>query len=91
MSGNLAQRFFGGPPLAVIVKLAFVSLIVGVVLMWLDIEPFMLFRTLQRLAQQLWSMGFDAFRDAGRYLVAGAMVVVPIWFVARLLSLRGAR
>ena len=91
MAGNAVQRFFGGSPLAALVKLAFVSLVVGALLMWLDIEPYAVIRTAQRFLQRIWSMGFDAVRELGRYLVAGALIVVPIWFVVRLLSLRGAR
>ena len=91
MAGNIVHRFFGGSPLAAVVKLAFVSLVVGALLMWLDIEPFALLRAAERLAYRVWAMGFDAIREIGRYLVAGALIVVPIWFVARLFSLRGAR
>ncbi len=91
MAGNAVYRFFGGSPLAALVKLVFVSLVVGALLMWLDIEPFAIVRAAQRTLQRLWAMGFDAVRELGRYLVAGALIVVPIWFVARLFSLRGAR
>lgn len=91
MAGHVVQRFFGGSPVAALVKLAFVSLVVGAILMWLDIEPFAIVRAAERVVRHLWSMGFDAVRELGRYLLAGALVVVPIWFLARLFSLRGAR
>ena len=91
MAGNVVHRFFGGSPLAAMIKLAFVSVVVGALLMWLDIEPFAIFRAAERMALRVWSMGFDAIRELGRYLVAGALIVVPIWFLARLFSLRGAR
>lgn len=91
MAVNLVHRFFGGSPVAALIKLAFVSLVVGALLMWLDIEPVTLLRGFQRFALRIWAMGFDAVREIGRYLVAGALIVVPIWFVARLFSLRSAR
>lgn len=91
MAGNVVHRFFGGSPVAALVKLAFVSALVGALLMWLDIEPVALFRALQGFASRLWAMGFDAIREIGRYLVTGGLIVVPIWFVARLFSLRNAR
>lgn len=91
MAGNAVQRFFGGSPLAALIKLALVSLVVGALLMWLNIEPYAVVHAAERFVSRIWSMGFDALRELGRYLVAGALIVVPIWFVARLLSLRGAR
>lgn len=91
MAGNIVHRFFGGSPVAALIKLAFVSLVVGALLMWLDIEPLAIVRAVQHFVLRLWSMGFDAVRELGRYLLAGALIVVPIWFLARLFSLRGAR
>lgn len=91
MAGSYVHRFFGGSPLAALVKLVFVSVVVGALLMWLNIEPLDVFRAFERTMHRLWAMGFDAVRELGRYLVAGALIVVPVWFVARLFSLRGAR
>ena len=83
------NRFFGGPPLTVLVRLVFASLVVGALLMWLDIEPIDVVRNAVRVAERLWDMGFEAFGQAGRYILAGAVIVVPVWFVLRLLSFRG--
>ena len=91
MADTLVTRFFGGSPVAAIVRLAFISLVVGALLMWLDIEPLAIVRAAERLVDHLWAMGFDTVRQLGRYLAAGALIVVPIWFVARLFSLRGVR
>ena len=91
MHGNKAHTLFGGPPLVTLVRLAFVSVVVGALLMWLDIEPFMVFDAARRLVERLWNMGFDALHELGRYLLAGAVIVVPIWLIARLFSFRGAR
>ena len=46
---------------------------------------------LMRIVNHLWALGFDALRDAGDYLLAGAVIVVPVWLVFRLLSMRGPR
>ena len=91
MSGQALHRFFGGSPLAVLGRLVFLSLVVGALLMWLDIDPMALLDALNRLAQHLWAMGFDAVRQASRYIAAGALIVVPIWFLARLFSFGRAR
>ncbi len=84
-------RFLGGTPLGVALRLFFVSLIVGVLLMWLDIRPADLVQGVIRFVQRVWSLGFDALREMGDYIIAGAMIVVPLWLLARLLNWRGPR
>ncbi len=84
-------RFLGGSPAAVVVRLFFVSLIVGALLMWLDIRPWEVFHAIERLAQRLWALGFDALREVLGYVIAGAAIVIPVWLVLRLMNVRGAR
>ena len=86
-----ANRLFGGPPLTVLLRLVFVSLVVGALLMWLDVDPMAVVQGCIRAAERLWAMGFAAFGQAGQYILAGAVIVVPVWFVMRLLTYRGAR
>jgi hypothetical protein len=85
------NRFLGGSPGAVFVRLLFVSLIVGAFLMWLDIRPWDVFRALKDLADHIWALGFDAIREIAGYILAGAVIVVPVWLVLRLLNMRNAR
>ncbi len=85
------HRFLGGPPLTVIGRLLVVSLVVGAIMMWLDLRPVDVFRQFERFADRLWALGFDAVRDFADYIAAGALIVVPVWLVMRLLNLRGAR
>ena len=87
----VGHRLLGGPPLAVLIRLVFVSLVVGALLMWLNIEPIDVLQGAMRAAERLWAMGFDAFGQAGRYVMAGAVIVVPVWLVMRLLTMRGMR
>lgn len=91
MSNSTLQRFIGGPPVAVFLRLLFVSLIVGALLIWLNIEPFEVFRALQRFVHRLWMMGWQAVREVGQYILAGAAIVVPVWLIMRLFNMRGAR
>ncbi len=84
-------RFLGGTPVNVALRLFFLSLVVGALLMWLDIKPTDIVRELTHFIDRIWSMGFHAFRDLGVYLIAGAMIVVPIWFVLRVVNMRGPR
>ena len=82
-------RFLGGTPLNVALRLFFLSLVVGALLMWLDIKPADIVQDALHFTGQMWSMGFHAFRDLGAYLLAGAMIVVPVWFVLRVVNMRG--
>jgi uncharacterized protein DUF6460 len=78
-------RFFGGPPLAVIFRLVLLSILVGVVLAALGLDPWDIIDSLRQLVFRIWDMGFDAVRWVWRYLLLGAAVVVPIWFIMRLM------
>jgi|SRR5580704_18056770 hypothetical protein len=77
-------RFFGGPPLSVIFRLVLLSILVGVILEALGFDPWNIIESIRRLAQHIWDLGFDAVRYLWRYLVLGAVIVVPIWLVLRL-------
>jgi hypothetical protein len=81
-------RFLGGSPLHVFLRLLVLSLLVGALLMWLDIRPYEIIDYVVRFARHIWSLGFDAIRQLGDYIFAGALIVVPVWFVSRLLSSR---
>lgn len=83
-SPDLVTRFFGGPPLAVIVRLALLSILVGVILEALGFDPWNIIDSIRRLVQHIWDLGFDAVRYLWRYLALGAVIVVPIWLVMRL-------
>jgi len=88
---GVVTRFLGGSPIAVFFRLLFASMLVGAFLVWLDISPFQIFENLRRLADYIWSLGFDAVREIGHYILAGAVIVVPVWLILRLMSFRGPR
>ena len=83
------RRFLGGAPLVVVVRLALVSLIVGALLMWLDIHPADVYRELSDVLDRLWALGFRSIANFGSYIVAGAVIVIPVWLILRLFSFRG--
>jgi hypothetical protein len=91
MADHALHRFFGGSPAAVLIRLVFLSLVVGALMVWLDVDPMALIDALETLGRRVWAMGFDAVRELGRYVAAGALVVVPIWFLARLFSFSASR
>ncbi len=90
MSDSALHRFLGGSPLAVAVRLVFVSLIVGALMSWLDIDPIDLFVWLRVSVQHLWATGFEGLRQVGHYVAIGAAVVLPVWLVLRIFG-SGAR
>lgn len=84
-------RFLGGSPLNVVLRLFFLSLIIGALMMWLDIRPTDVIDMVATFVHRVWAMGFSALREFGDYLLAGAVIVVPIWLISRLLSVGRAR
>ena len=83
---NYVNRFFGGPPLSVIFRLILLSILIGVILQVLGLDPWNIFDSLRRLVLHVWNMGFDALRWLWRYLLLGAVIVVPIWLIVRLMQ-----
>jgi hypothetical protein len=83
---DIATRIFGGSPLAVLVRLALVSILVGVILSALGLDPFDIVRSIERLFRTLWEMGFDIVQYVWRYFLLGAVIVIPIWIVIRLVN-----
>ena len=79
-------RIFGGSPLAVLVRLFLVSILVGVVLSAFGLDPFDIVRSVERLIRSIWNMGFDAFRWLWRYFLLGAVIVIPIWLIMRVVN-----
>ncbi|MGO8738179.1 DUF6460 domain-containing protein [Rhodoblastus sp.] len=83
------ERFLGGKPASVAVRLVFLSLIVGFFLVWLDIRPADIFHSLRVMVLRFWNMGFEALHDIAAYVMAGAVIVIPAWLALRLLTMRG--
>ncbi len=80
------ERLLGGSPLSVLLRLVVLSIIVGIVLNTLGLTPGELFRRLDFLLQSFFNMGFRWMESLVGYFVIGAVIVVPIWLLARLLG-----
>ena len=92
MPQDYVQRFFGGPPLAVIGRLILMSILVGVILAAIGLDPWNIVDLVRRLIWHLWNMGFDAVRWLWQYFLLGAVIVLPIWLLVRLAKApRGAK
>jgi len=85
MGSNL-QRFLGGSPAAVLVKLVFLSLLVGAFMSFLGVTPAGLISRVWRMIQAVLDLSFDSLREVGRWIVYGAIIVVPLWLLSRLAS-----
>jgi hypothetical protein len=85
------DRFFGGKPIVVLLKLAIISLVVGIVLAALNLDAFQLLDSIRRLVVRIYEMGFDAIEWALQYFLLGAVIVFPIWLIARLVKTAGSR
>lgn len=83
------ERFFGGNPGIVLIRLAVISLIVGIILSALGLSPYDIINSIKTLAQRIYDMGFDAIEWVFRYFLLGAVVVFPIWLVMRVLKIAG--
>ena len=44
-----------------------------------------IFRLIEDLVRAIWDMGFDALVWLWRYFLLGAVIVVPIWLIVRLM------
>jgi len=86
MNNDTATRIFGGSPLAVLARLVLVSVLVGVILSALGLDPFDIVRSIKHLITSIWNMGFDAVRWLWGYFLLGAVIVIPIWIIVRVVN-----
>jgi hypothetical protein len=84
MPAPALDRFLGGSPLAVFVRLALLCVLVGIILHAMGFDPGNIIESVRRMFQAIWDMGFDAVRWLWRYFLLGAIVVIPIWVIVRL-------
>jgi hypothetical protein len=85
------SRFLGGSPLAVLLRLVLMSVLVGVVLAAIGLDPWNIVASIRRLADWIWNLGFDALNGLWRYFILGAVIVIPLWLLSRLFSAGSAR
>jgi Domain of unknown function (DUF6460) len=86
MSNDTVTRIFGGSPLAVLARLVLVSILVGVVLTAFGLDPWNIIQSVERLISHIWNMGWNAVRWLWRYFLLGAVLVIPVWIILRLVN-----
>jgi hypothetical protein len=77
------ERFLGGSPVAVLFKLLFLSIVIGAIMTGLGLTPGTLGVRLMIAARSMFDLGFGAVEDVGRWLATGAIIVIPVWLLAR--------
>ncbi|WP_230531328.1 DUF6460 domain-containing protein [Microvirga roseola] len=82
------NRFLGGSPGTVLAKLIFLSLLVGAFMAFLDITPVGLIEGLFNWLASILDLSFETVKEVGLWILYGAVIVVPLWLISRLLSRR---
>lgn len=85
------NRILGDTPGRVLVRLIFLSFVVGVVMAALGLEPRTLVENLFNMVRGIWDLGWDAVTKAWQYFLLGAVVVVPVWLILRVLNVGRGR
>lgn len=84
---NPLQRLFGTNPRETLIRLIFLSILVGALLAIFRVTPIEVFDMLGEAIERLLADHFRLIRDILRYFVYGAMIVVPIWLILRLINI----
>ena len=82
------NRFLGGNPGSVLAKLIFLSLLVGAFMAFLDITPLGLIEGLFNWIGSVLDLSLETVKEVGFWILSGAILVVPLWFIARLFDRR---
>ncbi len=64
-----------------IIKLAVVSLVIGMVVSFFNVSPRRILEAMGSSAQEIVAVLLSMFEWAFSYILVGAVVVVPIWLI----------
>ncbi|MQT13231.1 DUF6460 domain-containing protein [Segnochrobactrum spirostomi] len=87
MANGGMERFLGGSPGRVALQLLVLCIVVGMILSALNIDPRNIVHWIVGLIHRIAAMGFGAVEEFGRYILLGAVVVIPVWIIIRLLNI----
>lgn len=88
MANDGLRRFLGGSPFAVFIKLVLLSILVGFLLYVFGLHPYNIIDSVVALFRGILNLGFDVFYDVWHFFVLGAVIVIPIWLIMRLVQSR---
>ncbi|MBT5187340.1 MAG: hypothetical protein HOH19_02590 [Kordiimonadaceae bacterium] len=70
-------------------KLVVASLCVGVLLSFFDIDPVELINNVPETLGKIIDVIMDVINWAGKYVLLGAIIVIPIWFIFNIRTIFG--
>jgi hypothetical protein len=85
---NGVNGFLGDTPLRVFIKLLILSVAVGFLMSIFGLYPDDILYAARDFVLDLWNTGFKTLGRLGDYLLLGAVIVVPIFILIRLMSYR---
>ncbi|HEY8595069.1 MAG TPA: DUF6460 domain-containing protein [Devosiaceae bacterium] len=88
---DLLTQLLGDRPSRVIWRLVIVSLVVGFAMSVFGISPVGLWRALNDFINGIWANGAETIRTVIGYIATGALVVVPVWLILRIIGPRGRK
>jgi hypothetical protein len=88
---SVMDRIFGGPVLLTLFRLAMASVVVGLVFAVYGINPMNLWINFGDTIADVWRFVFSAIDWSWQYAALGAIVVLPLWILIRLLSAIGGK
>jgi len=93
VEAGLKTRIVGRSPRRTLVQLVIASIIVGAVLAFLGLSPIGfwngIFDAVKGLVSAIGNSASEVVVNLVTYLLLGAVIVVPVWLISRLLSGRG--
>ncbi|MBY0421636.1 MAG: hypothetical protein K2Q06_04975 [Parvularculaceae bacterium] len=87
---GISHRLFDGDPVRTLIRLLILSLVVGLLLSIVGLNPAEFWRGIGHAAEAfvrtLGSSAWEIATNVLRYVAFGAAIVVPIWLIIRLLN-----
>ena len=84
------DKIFGGPVVPTLLKLLLLSFFVGLAFAIFGIDPTNLWSNFWETVQEAWRYAGDFIQWGIKYAILGAIVVLPLWIIYRLLKSFGA-
>ena len=84
----MLTRIFGDRPFVVVTQLLALSLLVGLALTAIGIDPLHLAGSLQRVMHRAANLRAATFHRGWHCFLLGAILVIPGWMLVRLSALR---
>ena len=85
---NGVNGFLGDTPVRVIIKLLILSVAVGFLMSIFGLYPEDILLAVRDFILDIWNTGFKTLGRLGDYLLLGAVIVVPVFILIRVLSYR---